>query len=108
MIPKRRTKRVEARSDIRENDSTPSHTGKCIFHDALMGFGFGISFFIPFSASCNWWRKLEYLAKNTYPQVTANLITCHGGDSNHDSVERLQAVSGNALDHTNIRVGPQW
>ena len=42
------------------------------------------------------------------PQVTGNILTCHGWDSNLDSGERQLAVSGNALDHTARRAGPQF
>ena len=39
-------------------------------------------------------------------QATGNFPTCLGGDSG--SGERQVAVSGNALDHSTIRAGPQW
>ena len=41
------------------------------------------------------------------PQVTGNLFTCHGRDSNPGSgTERQLAFSGNSLDPMGIRAGP--
>ena len=46
--------------------------------------------------------------KNHQLQVTVNILTCPGWDSNQDSGERQLAVSGNTRDHTAIRAGPWW
>ena len=73
--------------------------------------GFGISFFINFSAILLLSHDLNqlYMVENTgvlgekntaQPQVNGNFLTCPGG-----TVGEL-AVSGNALDHTAIMAGP--
>ena len=41
-------------------------------------------------------------------QVTGIFLKCPNQDPNSGGCERQIAVSGNALDYTAIRAGPQW